>query len=78
LLTKVPTIEKGGTRSGEISAHPFELRFVALKQFSSCSVERVFLRFKLIRDTFGDNMKQDMIEFRLFIQCNDEVRDILK
>jgi len=34
------------------------LRLVGLSQVSSCSVERVFSRLKLIRDTCGGNMME--------------------
>ena len=53
------------------------LRLVVLAQLSSCSVERVFSRLKLIQDICGGGMYEDMLEMRLFIQCNGDVHEIL-
>ena len=46
------------------------LRLVVLTQVSSCSVERVFSRLKMMREACGDNMLEDMVEIRMFCMCN--------
>ena len=48
----------------------FALRLVVLSQMSSCSVERVFSQLKLIRETCGENMMEDMTEIRMLMRCN--------
>ena len=53
------------------------LRLMVLSQLSSCSVERVFSRLKRIQDVCGGGMYEDVLELRLFIQCNGDVQDIL-
>lgn len=53
------------------------IRLVVLSQLSSCSVERVFSRLKLIVDKCGTNMKSDMTEFRLMMQCNGNLEELL-
>ena len=54
------------------------LRLVVLAQLSSCSVERVFSRLNLIQDICGGGMYEDHIEFRLFMQCNGDVQEIMR
>jgi hypothetical protein len=49
------------------------LRLVVLTQTSSCSVERVFSRLKMIRETCGDNVYEDMAEVRVLMQCNGDL-----
>ena len=53
------------------------LRLVVLTQTSSCAVERVFSRLKMIRDACGDNKYEDMTEIRVLIQCNGDLDDLL-
>ena len=53
------------------------LRLVVLCQLSSCSVERVFSRLKLIQDVCGTNMLQDHLEMRLFLQCNGDMQEMM-
>ena len=53
------------------------LRLVVLSQVSSCSVERVFLQLKLMRDTCGDNMLEDMVEVRMFCQCDGRLQVLI-
>ena len=45
-------------------------RLVVLTQTSSCFIERVFSKLKLIRDAVGDNMLENITEIRLLVQCN--------
>ena len=44
-----------------------------LSQVSSCSLERVFSQLKLIRDTCGDNMLEDMTEIRMILRTNGDL-----
>ena len=49
------------------------LRLVVSSQMSSCSVKRVFSQLKLIRETCGENMMEDMTEIRMFMKCNRDL-----
>ena len=60
----------------ELSAFRTALRLVVLSQTSSCSVERVFSRLKMIRDTCGDSCYEDMAEVRVMLQCNGNLSDL--
>ena len=53
------------------------IRLVVLVQMSSCSVERVFSRLKLIVDKCGNNMKEDMVLLCIIMQCNGDVEELL-
>ena len=53
------------------------LRLVVLCQLSSCSVERVFSRLKLIQDVCGHNLYEDHLEMRLFLQCNGDLHEFM-
>ena len=64
-------------RVNKFPSYSLALRLVVLTQLSSCSVERVFSRLQLIRDVCGDNMKEDMTEFRVFLQCNGDIGELL-
>ena len=44
---------------------------------SICSVELVFSRLKIVEDNVGENMKNDMLELRMFLQCNGDVSELL-
>ena len=63
-------------RVKEFPCHALALRLVVLAQMSSCSVERVFSRLKFIRERCGDNLYEDMLEIRLFLQCNGDLNDL--
>ena len=52
----------------------FALRSVVLSQMSSCSVERGFSQLKLIRETCGINMMEDMTEIRMFMSRRFECK----
>ena len=52
------------------------LRLVVLAQLSSCSVERVFSKLEKIRQVTGDNLKEDMCEVRLLLQCNGDLDEM--
>ena len=54
------------------------LRLVVLTQTSSCAVERVFSRLKMIRDTCGDRLYEDMLEVRMLMQCNGELGEFVQ
>ena len=41
-----------------------------------CSVERVFSKLERIRQHTGDNLKEDMCEVRLLLQCNGDLDDM--
>ena len=43
-------------------------------QLSSCAVEQVFSQLKLMRDACGDNLKDDMLELRMFMRCNGKLK----
>ena len=62
----------------ELLAFRTALRLVVLSQTSSCSVERVFSRLKMIRDTCGDNCYEDMTEIRVMLQCNGNLSELTK
>ena len=51
---------------------------VVLTQTSSCSVERVFSRLKMVRDACGDNMYEDMLEVRMPMQCHGDLDDLIR
>jgi len=50
---------------------------VALVQVSSCAIEHVFSQVKYIRDTVGDKIYEDMMEIRMFAQCNGDLGDLV-
>ena len=60
-----------GPRKKMFPKHYTAIRLVVLTQTSSCFVERVFSKLKLIRDAVGDNMLEDITEIRVLVQCND-------
>ncbi len=60
-------------RRHNFPAHALALRLVVLAQLSSCSVERVFSKLKLIRERCGEHLYDDMCEVRLFLQCNGDL-----
>ena len=53
------------------------LRLVVLCQLSSCSVERVFSRLKLIQELCGGGMLEDTLDMRLFFQCNGDLHELM-
>jgi len=50
------------------------IRLVVLMQLSSCAVEQAFSQLKLTRDACGDDLKDDMLELRMFMRCNGELK----
>ena len=52
------------------------LRRVVLCQLSSCSVERLFSRVKMIKNICG-HMLEDHLEMRLFLQCNGDLYEFM-
>ena len=64
-------------RRYDIPCCDLALRIAVLSQTSSCYVERVFLRLKLVEDAVGENMKNDMLELRMFLQCNSDISELL-
>ena len=54
------------------------LRLIVLAQLSSCSVERVFSKLEKIRQVTGDNLKEDMCEVRLLLQCNGDLDEMYR
>ena len=62
------------TRVEEFPCHAVVIRLVVLSQLSSCSVERVFSRLQLINERCGDKLFEDMLEIRLFMQCNGDLQ----
>ena len=56
--------------------HGLAIRLVVLAQLSSCSVERVFSALDRIRQVTGENIKADMMEIRLMLQCNGDLDDL--
>ena len=64
------------TKVKDIPCHALALRLVDLLQLSSCSVERVLSHIKLIRDRYGDALYEDMLEIRLFLQCNGDLEEL--
>jgi hypothetical protein len=53
------------------------LRLVVLSQLSSCAVERVFSRLKMVRETCKDSLLEDMLENRILLQCNGDISEIV-
>jgi len=62
-----------GSISRNFPCYHLALRLVGLVQVSSCAVERVFSQLKYIRDRCGDNIYEDMLEIRMFAQCNGDL-----
>ena len=56
--------------NSQLSFFAIAIRVVVLTQMSSCAIERVISQLKLIRDACRDNMMEDMLEIRMFEQCN--------
>ena len=54
-----------------------ELRLIVFFQISSCSVEGVFLRLTIVEDAVGEKMKNDMLKFRMSLQCNGDLYEFL-
>ncbi len=63
-------------RRDKFPVHALALRLVVLAQLSSCSVERVFSKLKIIRERCGENLYDDMCEVRLFLQCNGDLTEL--
>lgn len=66
------------TRVGKFPYHSLALRLIVLTQTSSCSVERVFSRLKLIREICGERLKEDITLFRILLQCNGDLGELLE
>ena len=62
-------------RKDKFPYHGLAIRLIVLAQLSSCSVERVFSKLERIRQHTGDNLKEDMCEVRLLLQCNGDLLD---
>ena len=43
----------------------------------SCYVEWVFLLLELVEDAVGENIKNDMLVLRVFLQCNGDLSELL-
>lgn len=65
-------------RKDKFPHHGLAIRLVVLLQLSSCSVERVFSKLESIRVGTGGNLKEDMTEVRLFLQCNGDLDELYK
>ena len=65
------------TKKDNFPCFVLAIRLVVLAQLSSCSVERVFSRLKLIQDVCGGGMFEDSLEMCLFIQYNGDVHEIM-
>ena len=57
-------------------AFKLAIRLVVLSQLSSCAVERVFSRLKLIRESCKDSLYEDMLENRIMMQCNGDLDEV--
>ena len=66
------------TRVGKFPYHSLALRLIVLTQTSSCSVERVFSRLQLIREICGKKSKEDITFFRILLQCNGDLGELLE
>jgi len=64
---------KAATDKDDYRHYRKALRLVALVQVSSCAVERVFSQLLEIRRKCKDGMLEDILEVRLFEQCNGSV-----
>ena len=51
------------------------LHLVVLSQTSSCAIERVFSRLKMIRDTCGESTYENMAEIRVLMQYNGNLSE---
>ena len=56
--------------------HGLAIRLIVLAQLSSCSVERVFSALERIRKVTGENIKSDMMEICLMLQCNGPLDEL--
>ena len=65
-------------RKDKYPYHGLAIRLVVLLQLSSCSVERVFSKLEAIRVRTSCNLKEDMTEVRLLLQCNGELDELYK
>ena len=63
-------------RKDQFPNHGLAIRLIVLAQLSSCSVERVFSKLENIRQCTGDNLKEDMCEVRLLLQCNGDLDEM--
>ncbi len=63
-------------RVNEFQCHALALRLAVLAQMSSCSAEHIFSCLKLIHDRCSDRLYEDMLEIRLFLQCNGDLNDL--
>ena len=52
-------------------------RAVVLTQISSCAVERVFSQLKLIVESCGENLMEDMLEIRMLLRNNGDLKTLL-
>ena len=66
------------SRKDKFLHHGLALRLIVLAQLSSCSVERVFSKLEKIRQVTGDNLKEDMCEVRLLLQCNGDLDEMYR
>ena len=44
---------------------------------SSCAVERVFSQLKLIVESCGENLMEDMLEIRMLLRNNGDLKTLL-
>ena len=49
------------------------LRSVVMAQTSSCAVDMIFSRLKSIEDSCGENVREDMLEIRMFPRNNGDL-----
>ena len=66
------------SRVGKFPYHSLALRLIVLTQTSSCSVERVFSRLKLIREICGEKLREDITLFRILLQRNGDLGELLE
>ena len=63
-------------RKNRYPYHALAIRLCVLAQLSSCSVERVLSKLERIRKATGEQLREDMCEVCLLLQCNGTLDDM--
>ena len=61
------------TKNTKLEYFAIAVRVVVLTQLSSCAIERIFSQLKLIVDSCGENMFEDMLEIRMLERNNGKI-----
>ena len=69
-------VVEGVTKNPNLKFFAKAIRLAVLTQTSSCAVERVFSQFKIIIETVGENVFEDMIEIRMLMRNNGDLNTL--